>query len=187
MKKFSSLTNHFLIAMPSLGDPNFLQSVTYICEHNEDGAVGIIINRPLGMQLQHIFEQMSIESVIDEVNQKPILYGGPLQQDRGFVLHRPTGNWRSSLGTESEITVTTSQDILQAMARGEGPAETLIALGCAGWAPNQLEAEYQENAWLSCKADPAILFNTPYGERWEAAAKLLGVDLRLLSSDTGHA
>jgi putative transcriptional regulator len=186
MQQFSSLTDHFLIAMPSLADPNFEQTVTYICEHNEDGAVGVIINRPLTMQLANIFEQMAITSEHDAINAAPILYGGPLQQDRGFVLHRPRGKWRSSLDSTSEITVTTSQDILEALANDDGPDDFLIALGCAAWAPEQLEAEYKENAWLSCPASPDILFNTPFGERWRTAAKIIGVDLSLLSPGSGH-
>jgi len=183
----ANLTNHFLIAMPQLADPNFFHTVTYICEHNDDGALGIVINRPLDVQLGEIFEQMEIESSERAVNDQVVYMGGPVQQERGFVLHRPATNWDSTLLITDDIGLTTSRDVLAAMARGEGPVEALVALGYAGWGAGQLEREMAENAWLSGPADERILFHSPVERRWEEAAALLGVDLNLLSGDAGHA
>jgi len=183
----SSLTNQFLIAMPGLMDPNFHQTVTYICAHNEDGAMGIVINRPLDLALGDVLAQMDLQPCNEEVGRIPIYQGGPVQTDRGFVLHRPDSEWSSSINVSEEIGVTTSRDILQAIAEGRGPARSLIALGYAGWAAGQLEQELKENAWLSGPADSDIIFKTPCQQRWEHAARLLGVDLQRLSSDIGHA
>ncbi len=185
--KQTNLTNHFIIAMPSLEDINFSRSVTYICEHNDDGALGVTINRPSDIHLYEIFEQLKIQDY-DQKNAQQIVYiGGPVQQERGFLLHRPNGNWSSSLKVTDNISITTSQDILQAMAKGEGPDDVLVTLGYAGWAAGQLERELSENTWLSCPATEEIIFATPAEKRWEAAARLLGVDLSLLSHDAGHA
>lgn len=186
MQEVSSFANHFLIAMPTMADPNFSKAVTYICEHNKDGAFGIIINRPLEMELSHILGQMNIESDLEDVNSMPVIFGGPVQQERGFIIHRPGGSWRSTFHSHNDITVTTSQDILHAMAKGEGPADALVALGCAGWSANQLEEELQANAWLISPASPDIIFKLPFGERWRAAAKLIGVDIDRLASVAGH-
>lgn len=183
----TNLTNHFLIAMPTLMDGNFSQSVTYICEHDQKGSLGITINRPSDIQLGEIFEQLDIQCSDPEISQQTVYIGGPVQQDRGFLLHSPAGNWDSSLQVTDDISVTTSKDILEAIARGEGPEQVIIALGYAGWAAGQLEYEMSENAWLSCPANQQILFHTPVEKRWDEAAKLLGIDLQLLSSDTGHA
>ena len=183
----TNLTNHFLIAMPSLEDGNFSQSVTYICEHNDNGALGITINRLSDIQLGEIFQQLDIECDDPAIRDQLVYVGGPVQQDRGFLLHSPPGNWESSLQVTDDICVTTSRDILQAIARGEGPEDVIIALGYAGWGGGQLEYEMSENAWLSCPSSKDILFHTPVEKRWEAAARLLGIDLQLLSSDTGHA
>ncbi len=181
------LTNHFLIAMPSLEDGNFSRSVTYICEHDENGALGITINRTSDISLQEIFSQLQIKSNSAETNNQMVLMGGPVQVDRGFILHRPTGQWESSLKVTDNIAVTTSRDIMQSIADNEGPQNTLIALGYAGWGPGQLEYELSENTWLSCPATEDIIFNTPIEKRWSAAAMLLGVDLQLLSNQAGHA
>jgi len=181
------LTNQFLIAMPGLEDPNFFHSVTYICEHNDEGALGLVINRPLGMQLGEILQHMKIEQVHPEAHEVSVYLGGPVQQDRGFVLHEPLGNWDATLKVTDRIGITSSVDILQAIARNEGPDRCLIALGYAGWSAGQLEQEIADNAWLSGPADPAILFDTPDDERWMAAAATLGIDLNLLSGDAGHA
>ncbi|MCW9013799.1 MAG: YqgE/AlgH family protein [Gammaproteobacteria bacterium] len=183
----TNLTNHFLIAMPSLEDGNFSQSVTYICEHDDNGALGITINRPIDIQLKEIFTQLNIEAANTEIADQFIFIGGPVQQDRGFLLHKPHGNWDSSLKVTDAIAVTTSRDILEAIAQDKGPENVIITLGYAGWGPGQLEYELSQNAWLSCPANEEILFHTPPEKRWEAAAKLLGIDLQLLSSDTGHA
>lgn len=185
--KTSKLTDHFLIAMPSLEDGNFSQSVTYMCEHTDEGALGITINRPSEILLSEIFEQLSIEVTDESVNSIPVYIGGPVNQDRGFILHSPVGEWKSSMQVTEQIAITTSQDMLEAIARGEGPQHMLFALGYAGWGAGQLEQEMAENAWLSCPATPQIIFNTPVESRWESAAKLLGIDLQLLSNQTGHA
>lgn len=183
----TNLTNHFIIAMPSLQDGNFSESVTYICEHDENGALGITINRPSEISLSEIFSQLQINLASDHIIEQTVLSGGPVQIDRGFILHTPTGNWDSSLKVTDNIAVTTSQDIMQAIADGKGPKKSLIALGYAGWGPGQLEYEISENAWLSCPATEEIIFDTPLEKRWRAAALLLGIDLQLLSNQTGHA
>ena len=181
------LTNHFLIAMPQLHDPNFSRSVTYICEHTAEGALGIVINRPLDMCLGDILAHMEID-IEDERNARlPVHAGGPVHPERGFVLHRPVGDWESSLHVTGDIAVTTSRDVLEALARGQGPEQALIALGYAGWEAGQLEREMLENSWLSGPANPHILFEIDDHERWRAAAALLGVDLDKLSGEAGHA
>jgi putative transcriptional regulator len=183
----TNLTNQFLIAMPGLMDGNFSHSVTYICEHDDNGSLGITINRPSDICLGEIFEQLEIDCDDPVITRQPVYIGGPVHQDRGFLLHTPPGNWDSTLKITNHISVTTSRDILEAIARGFGPEQVIIALGYAGWGPGQLEFEMSENAWLSCPSNENILFNTPPEKRWEEAAKLLGIDLQLLSSDTGHA
>ena len=181
------LTNQFLIAMPGLEDPNFFHSVTYICEHNDEGALGLVINRPLGMQLDEILQHVQLDQAEPEARQIPVHLGGPVQQDRGFVLHEPLGEWDATLKVTDRIGITSSMDILQAIARNEGPEHTLITLGYAGWGAGQLEQEMAENAWLSGPAHADILFDTPDEERWKAAAASLGIDLDLLSGEAGHA
>lgn len=181
------LTNQFLIAMPGLEDPNFYHSVTYVCEHNAEGALGLVVNRPLDMQLGEILQHIHLEDAQLQARQLPVHLGGPVQQDRGFILHEPLGHWEATLKVTDRIGVTSSVDILQAIARNEGPERVLIALGYAGWGAGQLEQEMAENAWLTGPADPEILFRTPDEERWRAAARSLGIDLNLLSGDTGHA
>lgn len=181
------LTDHFLIAMPGLADDNFNQSVTYICEHDENGTFGIVINRESSVTLDDVMQQMSIPYRVDSADANLVYSGGPVQSNRGFILHRPTGNWDSSLVINNDVALTTSRDILEAIADNRGPADTIIALGYAGWAPGQLEQELAANAWLSCPADQQIIFNTPLEKRWHAAAGLIGIDLQLLSSDAGHA
>ena len=183
----SSLINQFLIAMPGLEDPNFFHSVTFICEHNEEGAMGLVINRPLNMQLGEILEHIHVQDASSEARQLPIYLGGPVQQERGFVLHSPLGEWESTMKVTDRIGITSSLDILHAIAAGEGPEQKLISLGYAGWGAGQLEQELADNAWLSGPADPDILFNTPNEEQWKAAAASLGVDLDLLSGEAGHA
>jgi putative transcriptional regulator len=181
------LTDQFLIAMPALDDPNFSRTVTYICEHNADGAMGIVINRPLELHLDEVLRHMDIELSDSDAGQIRIVLGGPVQQDRGFVVHRADPRWESTHAINDDVGVTTSRDILTAIANGEGPRQSLIALGYAGWGSGQLESELAENAWLSTPADRGILFELPFEERWEAAAHLVGVDLLNLSNDVGHA
>ncbi len=182
-----SLTNQFLIAMPALHDPNFFHSVTYICEHNEEGAMGITINRPLDIVLGEILRQTDIPCDSDEINNTPVFLGGPVQNERGFVIHRPHGEWDATLTVSDTICVTSSKDILEAIAEGTAPEDHLVALGYAGWGEGQLEQEIAKNAWISVPASDGIIFNTPYNQRWEAAAALAGVDLSRLSNDIGHA
>ncbi|HEY9198642.1 MAG TPA: YqgE/AlgH family protein [Gammaproteobacteria bacterium] len=180
------LSNHFLIAMPGLADPNFFHTVTFICEHDADGAMGIVINRPLDLRLADIITHMDIHAT-PATEPLPIFQGGPVQTERGFVVHAPLGDWEATLKVSDEIGVTASQDVLAAIASGRGPQRALIALGYAGWGAGQLEREIAENAWLSGPATAEVLFDTPVEKRWAAAAALLGVDLTLLSSDAGHA
>jgi putative transcriptional regulator len=183
----TSLRDHFLIAMPALSDPHFNHSVTYICEHNNDGAMGILINRQLTLTMAEALEQMKIQPSSNFNTELRVHEGGPVQPEHGFVLHAPVGAWESSLQVTDGIALTTSRDVLTAIAHGEGPAHYLIALGYAGWGAGQLEQELGDNAWLSCPAEPHILFEVPLAQRWSAAAALLGVDLNLLSSEVGHA
>lgn len=182
-----SLTNHFLIAMPGMEDPNFSRTVTYICEHNEQGSMGIVVNRPMDLQLGDMLDQLDIESHSTDALQMPVYLGGPVQTDRGFVLHSGTHLWDSTLRITNGVSVTTSKDILEAIAKGEGPEQALIALGYAGWSGGQLDGEMSANAWLSGPADSNILFQMPSDERWQAAARLLGVDLNLIIGEAGHA
>ncbi len=183
----TSLANHFLIAMPSLADPNFHHTVTYICEHNEHGAMGIVINRELELKLGEVLEQMAIEAVSPKVRDKEVYLGGPVHTDRGFVIHQPVGKWDSTLKITRSIGLTTSRDIVAAVAAGKGPKSCLIALGYAGWGAGQLEKEMAENAWLSAPADARIIFKTPVEQRWNVAASSLGVDISRISNDVGHA
>ena len=187
MAQSAYLSNAFLIAMPGLADPNFFHTVTYMCEHTSEGALGIVINRPLDIQLRELLEDMEIEITVPMVGDTPIYLGGPVQPERGFVLHEPLGEWEATMPITERIGLTSSQDIIAAIAAGLGPARFLIALGYAGWGEGQLEHELMENAWLSGPADGELIFETPSEQRWEAAAALLGVDLQRLSSDVGHA
>ena len=187
MSQTASLRNHFLVALPTLADPNFARSVTYLCEHSEEGAMGLVVNRPSPLTLGDIFEHMEIEVGPGTPVEQPVFMGGPVQNDRGFLLHKPPRRWDSTLVVTDELAVTTSRDILQAMARGEGPDQVLVALGYAGWGPGQLESELAEDAWLVTPASSEIIFDLPPEQRWEAAAALAGVDLNLITSTAGHA
>jgi len=181
------LSDQFLIAMPALADPNFFQTVIYIGEHNANGALGLIINRPLNLSLEQLLDHLKITTDRFDLTKTPVYSGGPVQPEQGFVLHSPVGHWGSTLRVNEQIGITTSREILQAVADGQGPAHLLVALGYAGWGPGQLERELVENAWLSSPADFDILFHVPSEQRWLAAAALLGIDLNLLSTDAGHA
>jgi len=183
-----TLQNHFLIAMPAMGDPNFSGTVTYLCQHSDEGALGIIINRPLDMQVGEVFRQLDFDVVDSDQSERPVLGGGPVKPGMGFVLHQSDEDFESTLDTKgADIRVTVSKDILSAMASGKGPQRALVALGYAGWEAGQLEAELAANAWLSAPADPEIVFETPFQERWEAAAGILGVDIHQLSTYSGNA
>lgn len=182
-----NLTNHFLIAMPAMADPNFAHTLTFVCEHNDQGALGIIVNRPIDMNMAALFERISLPLEDELVSGQPVYFGGPVQTDRGFVLHRPLGNWQSTLPVTSDMGLTSSRDILQAVGKADGPRELIVTLGYAGWAAGQLEYELGQNAWLTVAADPAVIFSLPATERLAAAMKLLGVDLLSLSEEAGHA
>ena len=221
-----SLENQFLIAMPSLGEDYFNKTVTYICEHNDEGAMGLIINMPVNITLHDLLKQIeendhetrskkvsdnrpdditekkpekentseqnsspvTIEKIfIDHSLEQLVLSGGPIAQNRGFVLHRTQPGWKSSLALSKDIMITTSKDILMALGTEKAPEQFMVALGYAGWAPGQLEAELQANSWLTINADSDILFNTPIEQRWQKATEKLGIDIAHLSSDVGHA
>ena len=181
------LTHHFLIAMPSMVDPNFSRTLTLVCEHNEQGALGVVVNRPIDLTLHALFERLSLELKDSELGGAPIYFGGPVQTDRGFVLHEPSGNWQSTLKVRGDIGLTTSKDILEAVGRGCGPHKLLVTLGYAGWSPGQLEHEISQNAWLTVEAQDEIIFDLPAEERLPAAMELLGVDFARLSDSAGHA
>jgi putative transcriptional regulator len=182
-----SLTNHLLIAMPSLADPNFSQTVSLICEHTDRGALGIVLNKPLPMKLSDVLSQMKLEPTSEIIAAQPVLRGGPVHTDRGFVLHRPGGKWDHTHKVSDTIQVTTSRDVLAAMARGEGPSDAFIALGYANWDSGQLEREVRENAWLTLPVDPRVVFDLPFEERWAGAWRLLGIEPDRLSPVAGHA
>jgi putative transcriptional regulator len=181
------LTNQFLIAMPTLADPNFVRTVTYICAHNEEGAMGIVINRPLALELGEVLSQMDLKSDDPSISARPVFHGGPVHTDRGFVIHRPAREWNSTITVSPEVAVSTSRDILEAISQGAGPADSLVALGYAGWGAGQLEQEMAHNAWLSGPASLDILFTIPAEQRWTRAATLLGIDIGAISNDVGHA
>lgn len=185
--EFVNLTHHFLIAMPAMVDPNFARSLTYICEHNDQGALGVVVNRPTEMTLRNLFGQIDLPLDIASLAAQPVYFGGPVQTDRGFVLHQPIGDWQSTLSVQGAVGLTTSKDILEAVSRGDGPEQILVSLGYAGWAPGQLEQELAQNAWLTVEADPAVIFAKPAADRFEAAMALLGVNLATLSDEAGHA
>ena len=187
MSESGYLTNQLLIAMPTMGDPNFAQTVALVCDHNARGALGLILNKPLSMRMSEVFEQLEIEVPRGPLGERHVLRGGPMQTDRGFVVHRAGGEWDSTLKVSDTIHVTTSRDILAAIARGEGPQEALVALGYAGWDGGQLEDEIRANAWLSAPVDPGLIFDVPFESRWLAAGRLLGVELPRISPISGNA
>lgn len=183
-----NLTNHYLIAMPSMVDSYFAKSLTFVCEHNEQGALGIVINRPIDMTLQTLFDQIEIPSTDAALGKLAIHFGGPVQMDRGFVLHEPLGDWESTLAVTEDVGLTTSKDILEALAQGRGPTKFLVSRGYAGWAPGQLEHELSQNGWLSVPASSsALIFEIPAEDRFHAAMQLLGIDPAMLSDEAGHA
>jgi len=181
------LQQHMLIAMPAMADPNFSHSVTLMCQHNEEGAIGITINRLSGFTLGEIFRQLDIACEHEEIAAMLVLEGGPVSPDHGFVLHPPEEGFESSIRIKDDIMVTTSRDILAAIATGNGPEQFLVALGYAGWGNGQLESEMRENAWLSVPADKVILFDSPLQSRWEKAVGKLGINIDHLHGVGGHA
>ncbi|MEW9899521.1 YqgE/AlgH family protein [Chitinivorax sp. PXF-14] len=182
-----NLTNHFLIAMPNMADPYFQRSLTYICEHNENGALGIVVNRPIDLTMEGLFEQIGIELSRGDLAEMPVYFGGPVQMDRGFVLHNPLGSWQSTMAMNESFGLTTSKDILQAVGEGRGPGRIMVTLGYAGWDAGQLEQELAQNAWLTVEASQDIIFEMPAEERYDAAMHRLGVDFGNLSDQAGHA
>lgn len=186
-QQLGDLRNHFLIAMPSLNESIFSHTITYICDHSESGAMGLVINQPLDLVMSEIYQQLDCGDVQSYSPMTQVLSGGPVQPERGFILHSPEKNWESSLRVSKDIALTASRDIIESIARGEGPAKYLVALGYAGWGAGQLEAEIADNAWLTTPADSSIVFDTPIEQRWSAASKNLGIDLNLISGIAGHA
>ncbi|MFZ6863419.1 YqgE/AlgH family protein [Undibacterium sp. Ji67W] len=186
-----NLTNHFLIAMPSMQDPVFGGSVVFICEHSPRGAMGMLINRPTDMNVAGLFDRIDLkmENIPDShpMGKDPVMFGGPVQDDRGFVLHAPVGKYTSSLQVTDDIAFTTSRDVLEAIAAGDGPDRVLMSVGYAGWGAGQLEKEILDNQWLTVLADPEIVFSLPLEERFNAAIKLLGIDPLMLATIAGHA
>lgn len=183
----ANFTDHFLIAMPGMADPNFAGTLTYICEHGAEGALGVVVNRPLELSLGRLFEQLGIELADGGLGRQPVYFGGPVQVERGFVLHEPVGAWSSTLRVNDRVGLTTSKDILEAVSRSAGPERFLVTLGYAGWGPGQLESEIKQNAWLTVPANPDLVFSLPPEERLAAAVRLLGIDLAMLSEEAGHA
>ena len=186
------LTNQFLIAMPGMGDDTFRGTVVYLCEHTERGALGLVINKPIDIKLRNLFEKVELTPPDPALAEQPVFFGGPVQTERGFVLHEKRGEGASPYSSTLEIPdsgleMTTSKDVLEAMSGGEGPRKVLITLGYSGWQAGQLEDEIGRNGWLTVGADPAIIFDTPIEMRYDRALSLLGVDPRMLSQDAGHA
>lgn len=183
-----NLTGHFLIAMPAMADKNFARTLTLVCEHNDQGALGVIVNRPIDMSLDDLFERIDMTLESSRFQGQPVYFGGPVQTDRGFVLHSPDFFLdNSTLPIDDGVSLTATIDILRAIAAGEGPHHALLALGYAGWDAGQLEDEIQKNGWLHCPADPALLFDRDLGSKYVRALRSMGVDLERLSSISGHA
>jgi putative transcriptional regulator len=182
----SSLRGHFLIALPSLQDGFFSHAVTYLCEHNEEGAMGLVINQMTDLGLHALLRQVDIDPMPDLAEQ-PVFRGGPVQPEHGFVLHSPERSWVGTRSVGGGLALTTSRDILEDMASGRGPEQALVALGYAGWGPGQLESELAENAWLVAPVNPSVVFALAPGERWGATAQLIGIDVNLISQVAGHA
>ena len=173
--------------MPNMVDPYFAKSLTFICEHNDQGALGVVVNRPIDLSLHALFERINLKLEADQLHDIPVYFGGPVQTDRGFVLHQPVGEWHSTLNVRDTLGLTTSKDILEAVGKGNGPAKMLVTLGYSGWAAGQLEHELGQNAWLTVEAGEQIIFDLPAEEKLPAAMELLGIDFARLSEDTGHA
>ena len=182
-----NLTDHFLIAMPAMADPNFTRTLTYIAEHNENGAMGIIVNRPTDMRLATLFERIDIPFEQPDFADLPVYSGGPVQADRGFVLHRPVGKWQSTLAVNGDVGLTSSRDVLASVGSAGLPSEIIVTLGYAGWSAGQLEEEIAQNSWLTVAAKPSILFDLPPEERLPAAMQKLGISFSQLSDVAGHA
>ena len=181
------LANQMLIAMPTMDDPNFSRSVTYMCQHDAEGAMGIGVSRCANFRLIEVLEQMKISTALPEVAAQPVFLGGPVQNDRGFVLHEPCGDFLSSMRLRGGLCLTTSRDLLEAIAQGEGPRHYLVALGFSGWGEGQLEAEILQNSWLNAPVSRELMFSTPIEQRWQKAAALMGVNWHAVAGYVGHA
>ncbi|MBK6472843.1 MAG: YqgE/AlgH family protein [Betaproteobacteria bacterium] len=185
------LTNQFLIAMPGMADETFSRTVVYLCEHNEQGALGLVINKPIDIKLRNLFEKVELALDREELAEQPVYFGGPVQTERGFVLHEKLGEdrmpYNSTLSVPGGLAMTTSKDVLEALAEGTGPARVLVTLGYSGWQAGQLEDELGRNGWLTVDADPKVIFDTPIEQRYDTALALLGIDPRMLSQEAGHA
>jgi len=173
--------------MPGMTDPTFHSTVTLICEHNDDGALGIIINRPTALSLSGLLQQLALANTATDIADAPVLNGGPIAPERGFVLHSPPEEYESSVAVSTGIQLTLSRDVLDSLAAGDGPARSVVALGYAGWEPGQLEAEMLHNTWLSVPATPELIFDVPFAERWTSAAASMGIDISQISPHAGHA
>lgn len=182
-----SLQDHFLIAMPAMADPNFTETVTYVCKHDATGAFGLVLTRPSDLSLGEMLGQLAIELKDRSLAERPVMHGGPVEPQRGFVLHRSEQTFEATLAVGAEIKLTSSPDVLAAIGGGQGPEPALVALGYAGWGRGQLEAELGSNTWLTVPANPSIIFETPFAERWTAALGLPGVDIRHITQYAGHA
>ena len=185
------LTNQFLIAMPGMADETFEGSVVYLCEHTERGALGLVINKPIDIKLKNLFEKVELRLDSGELAEQPVFFGGPVQTERGFVLHEKRSEglmqYNSTLSIPGGLEMTTSKDVLEALAEGSGPPKVLVTLGYSGWRAGQLEEELGRNGWLTVDADPAVIFDTPVEQRYGRAVKLLGIDPGMLSQEAGHA
>jgi putative transcriptional regulator len=190
-----NLTNQFLIAMPGMADGTFAGSVVYLCEHTEKGALGLVINKPIDIKLKNLFEKVELTLDREDLAEEPVFFGGPVQTERGFVLHEPLGgsgdgeggHYNSTLQIPGGLEMTTSKDVLEALSHGAGPKKVLVTLGYSGWGAGQLEDEIGRNGWLTVDAEPGIIFDTPVEQRYERALSLLGIDPRMLSQEAGHA
>ncbi len=187
MNHEDSLSNQLLIAMPGMADPNFNSTVTLICEHNAEGALGIVINRPMSLNLGGLLAQLSLDQADKSAASFPVLDGGPVGRERGFVLHNQQAEFESSVAVSADIHLTLSRDVLDAMAAGSGPDKSVVALGYAGWEAGQLEQEMLQNTWLNVPASPEIVFDVPFTDRWSVAAEIIGIDISQISSHVGHA
>lgn len=180
------LTHHFLIAMPAMADPRFAHTLAFVCEHSPEGTIAIVVNKPTDMTVSTLMKQIDVGDGGRHFD-APVMSGGPVQSNHGFVLHRPLGNWQSTLAVSDDLGLTTSKDVLEAAARGDGPDDFIVSLGYAGWGAGQLEQELAANAWLTVAADAGVLFDLPPDRRLPAAMQLLGIDFSRLSEDVGHA
>ncbi len=183
----TDLTGQLLIALPSLEDPNFKQSVVYLCQHNEEGALGVVLTKPSSLTLGEICDRLEIENHDPELREIPVFFGGPVQSEQGLVLYSAEKLWEPSLAITEEIALTNSREILEDLVRGEGPQQYRVVLGHAGWGPGQLEAELREDAWLTAPTGRELVFETPFTDLWERAAASIGVDMSLLIQESGHA